>query len=313
MGSGWKRPLLLSGICVVLFVVLLVTAYWFGPARWADGWAVDGFLKLQRPWLSNLATHVAHLANPIPFALATVVLAAIALIRHRPRHAVAVVALLVGASVVAQSLKVLLAFDRTHEFLGGAQIADAAFPSGHATASMSLAFAAILVAPPAFRAIVGVAGSLFALGVFESVMLLAWHFPSDVMGGFLVATASALATVAALRAAEQRWPERSGRDAARRAFDGLDPAAAFGVAAAFVVGALGAIAIAAGDRAFAFAGRHTVAVAAVVAVAAMSAVLPASVARLGSRRPERYPRRRNRPVVQGSPVKIRRGPATVTG
>src|SRR3954466_1963496 len=127
MGSGWKRPLLLSCICVVLFAVLLVTAYWFEPARWADGWAVDGFLNLQRPWLSNLATHVAHLANPEPFALCTVLLASVALLRRRPRHALAAVVLLVGASVIAQSLKALLSYDRTHEFLGHAQIKDASF------------------------------------------------------------------------------------------------------------------------------------------------------------------------------------------
>lgn len=284
MGSGWKRPLVLAGVCWLLFAVLLITAYWFGPAQWADGWAVDGFLNLQRPWVTRLASDFAHLADPAPFAGWTALLAGVALLRRRPRHALAVLVLLVGASVLAQSLKAILEHGRPHDFLGHAQIASASFPSGHATASMSLAFAAVLVSAPAWRPLVAVAGGVFALGVSESIMYLAWHYPSDVVGGFLVATACTLATVSALRAAEAKWPERTGRSAAKRAISGVDPAAAFGLIAAFVAAALLGVAIAAGGRALTFADRHTVAVAAVVAVAALSAVLPASVAVLGSRR-----------------------------
>jgi membrane-associated phospholipid phosphatase len=284
MGSGWKRPLVLALFCWGLFVCVLVTAYWFGPARWADGWAVDGFLNLQRSWLTHIATAVAHLANPVPFAIWTALLAGIAL-RHRgPRHALAVLVLLVGSNVIAQTLKVVLEHPRPHDFLGHAQVGATSFPSGHATAAMAIAFAALLIAPPAWRAWVALGGGVFALAVSESIMFLAWHFPSDVVGGFLVATACTLMTVAGLRAAEQRWPQRTGREAARRAIRGIDPIAGVGVVSAFVVAALLGVAIAAGHGAVAFADRHTVAVAAVVGVAAMSAVLPASVAALGGRR-----------------------------
>jgi hypothetical protein len=149
---------------------------------------------------------------------------------------------------------------------------------------MGLALGAVLVSAPAWRPYVAAAGALFALGVSESVMLLAWHYPSDVAGGFLVAMAFALLTVAALRAAEQRWPERSGRWAARRALGGLDlrhPGVTIG---AFVAAALGALALAAGERAMRFAANHTIAVLSVVVVAAMAAALPAMIASLGTRR-----------------------------
>jgi hypothetical protein len=44
------------------------------------------------------------------------------------------------------------------------------------------------------------------------------------------------------------------------------------------------VAIAAGDSTLTYAGRHTTAVAAVVAVAAMAAALPAAIAGLSARR-----------------------------
>lgn len=269
----------------MLFAGLLAVAYWLPAARWADGWAVNGFLHLQRPWLDPVASAVAQLCNPVPFAIWTVLLAGICLRRHRPRHALAVIVFLVGSNVAAQVLKLLLAHHRWHAFLGKAQISSASFPSGHATASMGLAFAAILVTAPRWRPLVAMGGALLALAVSESVMLLAWHFPSDVAAGFLLATSFAVLTVAALRAADQRWPERTGRDAARRAISAFDARRAGTTVAAFVAAALVGVAIAAGGAALHFYGHHTTAVFAVVVVAAMAAALPASVAALAARRP----------------------------
>src|SRR4051794_13223203 len=122
MTSGWKRPLQLAGACWLAFAVLLVVAYWVPIARWADGWSVEGFLNLQSPALNWLAYHVAKLADPVPFAIATVLLACVALYRGRPRHALAVIVLLVGASALTQTLKLLLAHPRVHHFLGHAQL-----------------------------------------------------------------------------------------------------------------------------------------------------------------------------------------------
>ena len=284
MTSAWKRPLQLAGVCFGGFWLLLVLAYWVPFVRWADGWAVEGFLNLQSGWTARLAWHVAQLANPFPFAVWTVALAAIALYRRRPRHALAVLVLLGGTNLVAQILKSALAHERHHAFLGHAQLSAASFPSGHATASMSLAFAAVLVAPPAWRAVVAVAGAGFALLVSESIMLLAWHFPSDVAGGFVLATTFALLTLAALRAAEARWPERAGRDAALRALSGVRLGKPAAVVAGFVAATLVGVVVAAGARTVHFAGHHTTAVIAAVLVAALAAALPVAVVTLGGAR-----------------------------
>ena len=287
MTSGWKRPLQLACACWLAFAVVLVFAYWVPFGRWADGWAVEGFMNLQRPALNNIADPFAKLADPGPYAIWTALLAAIALYRRRPRHALAVIVLLGGANLLTQTLKLVLEHPRHHAFLHGEHIGPNAFPSGHATASMALALAAILVASQAWRPLVAVLGGLFALGVSESLMLLAWHYPSDVAGGFLVATSSALVTLAALRAAEERWPERTGRETAKRVIREADGRAAAAWIGGFAVAACIGVALAAGGRTFDFASRHTTALVAAVAVAAMAAALPASVIALGERRPQR--------------------------
>src|SRR4051812_47947486 len=98
MTSGVKRPLQLAAACWVAFGVVLVAAYALPAAQWADGWAVEGFLNLQRPWLMHVGHGVAKLADPGPYALWTVALACVALYRRRPRHALAVIVLLGGAN-----------------------------------------------------------------------------------------------------------------------------------------------------------------------------------------------------------------------
>jgi membrane-associated phospholipid phosphatase len=87
-----------------------------------------------------------------------------------------------------------------------AQIGAASWPSGHATAAMSFALCAVLAAPARWRPLVAAIGAAFAVAVCYSFLALAWHYPSDVLGGFLVATTWTLLAVAALLAMPQRQP-----------------------------------------------------------------------------------------------------------
>src|SRR5437764_3057436 len=48
---------------------------------------------------------------------------------------------------------------------------------------------------------VAVLGALFAAAVAYAILIIAWHFPSDVLGGFFVAATWVLLAVAALLAA----------------------------------------------------------------------------------------------------------------
>jgi membrane-associated phospholipid phosphatase len=47
---------------------------------------------------------------------------------------------------------------------------------------------------------------VFSIAVGCYLLILSWHMPSDVLGGFLVATLWMALAVAVLRAAERRWP-----------------------------------------------------------------------------------------------------------
>jgi membrane-associated phospholipid phosphatase len=103
---------------------------------------------------------------------------------------------------MTQALKHALAQPRLVDWLGSNQVGDASWPSGHATAAMALALAGVLAARPGHRRAAVVAGAVFAGAVAVAVLALAWHFPSDVLGGFLVAAAWALGVLAGLEVLE---------------------------------------------------------------------------------------------------------------
>ncbi len=66
------------------------------------------------------------------------------------------------------------------------------------TAAATLACSLVLVVPPRLRPYAAVLGAAFALAVAGSVVRLGWHYPSDVVGGVLIALTWAAAAVAAL-------------------------------------------------------------------------------------------------------------------
>jgi membrane-associated phospholipid phosphatase len=181
--------------------VTLALAYFAPPFGGRDAATLQGFIDLNRPRLTPWLSHVAHLANPAPYALIGLALILIALARHRGRVAVAIAVILIGSAVTTQLLKPLLAHPRPQEWLGKGQIAAASWPSGHATAAMALALCAVLAVPARWRAAAATAGGLFSIAVAYAILSLAWHFPSDVIGGFLVAalwTSVGVATVSRL-------------------------------------------------------------------------------------------------------------------
>lgn len=127
---------------------------------------------------------------------------AVALLRDRPRAALGAALLVVGANLTAQILKPLLgradplggetARRDVGEFLGGA------FPSGHAAAALSLGLALVLVSPPALRRLAAAVALAYGVGVGIATVAMGWHFPSDVIGAFLITVAwAALAALVA--------------------------------------------------------------------------------------------------------------------
>jgi membrane-associated phospholipid phosphatase len=272
------RIALLAAFGCLLALGLLWAAAFVAPfARWLDAATLMGFVDLHSPRIDHLAARIGHLGDPAPFILAGVALVGVALARGRPRTAAVVPAVLLGASATTQVLKPALAQTRASAVLGATHIDPASWPSGHATAAMSLALCAVLVAAPRVRPLVAALGGAFAVAIGYATLLLAWHFPSDVLAGFLVATLWTALGVAALWAAALRWPERAGRgrEVALRAGDALTPSV---LAAAAATAAVGAVALARPDAALAYAQGHTAFVVGALGIAALGAALAAALA-----------------------------------
>jgi membrane-associated phospholipid phosphatase len=202
---------------------LALIAVWFATfhvplVRRADSSILIGFTGLQRPHLDRVTHFVATLCDPNHYVVLVALPMIVALVRRRPRHAAAMAAIVVGANLTTQLLKPLLAAPRPSG-VSGLYIDAASWPSGHATAAMTLVLCAVLAAPGRRRPLVAALMAAFAIAVCYSFLSLHWHYPSDVLGGFLVAATWALAGAAVLLWAEARWPVRRsvGADAPREA------------------------------------------------------------------------------------------------
>ncbi len=262
----------------------MAAAYFWPFAHAGDAGALAGFESLDRPWLQSAGHAFLQLCNPVPFAsLALVTLISIARLRSL-RHALAAWVLLTGANVSSQLLKPLLAHPRPHGAWHIHPIPPAAFPSGHTTAAMSLVLAIVLATRQPWRPVAAVVGGTFVLAVAFCVLILGWHYPSDAIGGFLLATCWALVVLAGMRWAGARWPQSGGmRRAAREAI--ALPRARIVLRAIGVI-ALVAVAVAAtraGELA-SFAGNHHALVFVAAAITVSAVTLLAGVTTLSNRR-----------------------------
>ncbi len=214
--SRSRLALLGAAACAVLIAVGYALAFHSAAVHHADAAVLAGFEGLQRPHLHRPASFIAHLADPAPYVVIGIVLALVALLRGRWRSAAAIVAVLILAPVCTEALKPILGHARASGMLSE-QVGADSFPSGHATASMSLVLAAVLAMPARWRALTATLGTLYTLAVCYALLSLAWHYPSDVLAGYLMAGFWMLLAVSVLLWAQVRWPQRAARGPGRRA------------------------------------------------------------------------------------------------
>jgi membrane-associated phospholipid phosphatase len=192
---------------VVLLAITWYLTFHLALVGRADRAILTGFGGLHRARVDQVTNFIASLCNPRPYVYLAAIPVLVALIRRRPRDAVAVGMIILGANLTSQLLKPLLAGTRTVA-VPHFSITAASWPSGHATAAMTLALCCVLVAPARWRPAVGALMAGFAVAVCYSFLELGWHYPSDVLGGFLVASTWTLLGVGALYWLEQRRPVR---------------------------------------------------------------------------------------------------------
>ena len=193
-------------LCAIGLVAVWVVAQLVPAVHLRDAVALRDFTLLSRPQVDSVANFLIRLLDPLLFTIWAVALVAAALARGHPRVAAAVAAVMALAPFTAETLKPLLA--HPHAQVGAVHIGAASWPSGHSTAALTVVLCAVLVAPPRLRPLVGGLGAIFALAVGCSLLILAWHMPSDVLGGYLVATLWMAIAVAVLRICDRYRPPR---------------------------------------------------------------------------------------------------------
>ena len=232
MSDSIKRPVAGCISCVGALILLTLLAYEVEPFGRYDARVLSRLSAYKETSIGALASFFIHLADPLPQVAMLVVVCLLALHWGGRRYAIAAAALVGGANLTTQILKAVLAHQRYQPLLGYRQIGPTSFPSGHSTAAMAMVLAFVLVVPRSWRPSVVVLGACLVFAVGCSVVILHHHYPSDVAGGWLVASGWCFAVVAGLRAVELPWAGRGsavrlcfrrGGGAAPRRYSTADP------------------------------------------------------------------------------------------
>ncbi len=176
--------------CAVGFVLVLTFAYWVGPTERLDRSVLDAVSTST----DTLANHVAYVGFQVvnfrpTWVLVGAIAVLIALAQWRLRDAVIAAALVAGTGGLDLALKALLANPRYQPVPvdSNAYPWKDAFPSGHSAGSLAFSLAFLTVVPPSWQRPTAVAGVVFTLYLSVSVLVLNYHYPSDVLGGWLLA------------------------------------------------------------------------------------------------------------------------------
>lgn len=272
-----------AGAGVVLLLLTWFLAFHVGVFERADQTLLKDFLGFSfRPHVQRVASFVARLCDPQPYVWLAAVPVGVALLRRRGWLTVTIAGVLLGANVTTHVLKPLLAHPRAASLFGGHPlVTPSSWPSGHATAAMSLALCCVFAAPARLRPAVAAAGAAFAVAVSYSFLSLGWHYPSDVFGGFLVAGTWALLGFAAMYIV-------GGRQAARAAEAPITARAALVPPAAALLGAIalvGLVVLARPHEVITYARMHRVFVIGAGAIALLALALATGLTLALRRRP----------------------------
>lgn len=153
---------------------------------------------------------VTALGGVTVMVLVSVVGVAAFLLHRRPRHAAILAATVLLADISSEGLKHLYGRPRPGLVPHGAYVYSASFPSGHSTLSaatfLTLAMLIASLEPQrGVKAMVYVLGMLLVIAIGFSRVYLGVHWPSDVLAGWSLGAAWALAAWLVLL----RWTRRS--------------------------------------------------------------------------------------------------------
>ena len=226
-GRSFLGLLVVAAIGLGFGVLLLLVRSNWGPLQSLDRSVADGLNR----WASGSDTivkvlqQISSFGGPSFLTMLVVLLAAILLIRRRPRPALYLAVTGLGAGLLDPSLKALIGRLRPVVEVPVASAPGNSFPSGHSLGSMVVYGAIVLVFLPAVArrwrpVFIGLAAVLVAAIGFTR-MALGVHFFSDVIGGWLLGLAWISITAYAFRI----WRREAGHPVPALE-DGLEPEAA---------------------------------------------------------------------------------------
>jgi membrane-associated phospholipid phosphatase len=199
MPRSVRAPLFAALACAAALVPLAVAAYSFGPLQRFDLHFVFDLRREVGPGHA-LAAALVNLGDLAGLLLMLGAVCAYGLWRGRRREVLAAAIMVAAANLTTQVLKTALEHVRNKAFEHGFELPwPDSFPSGHTTAAASIAVALLIIAPAAHRLLAAAVGAVLVTAVGFSVVILGWHYPSDVLGGLLVVGAWGFAALAWLR------------------------------------------------------------------------------------------------------------------
>jgi membrane-associated phospholipid phosphatase len=211
-----KAPLAGWLACAAGLIVVAMLAYGSTSAQRLDGAIVARLLVPHGSHADSFATGITLFGYPPGLLAMTGLACGIGWALRRPRGIAAALLVVAGANITTQFLKLALSHPRAREILGAESVAWDGFPSGHVTAAASIAIAFAFVVPRRLLPAVAALGACFVVAMGWAVLALNWHYPSDVLGGILVASSWGFAALASMRFAATigRRPAQFGRRAA---------------------------------------------------------------------------------------------------
>jgi len=159
-------------------------------------------------WLHETARDMTALGGFTVLGLVTIAALAVLLVYGRRRQALVFGVAAVGAQALAEAVKHIVGRPRPAFVAHYDLIASSSFPSGHSMMAPAVYFtlAAIIAAGelrPAARALLMAGSVTLVLAIGVSRVYLGVHWPTDVIAGWTLGSAVALAAWLALR-----WPGR---------------------------------------------------------------------------------------------------------
>jgi len=181
-GRGGQLLVALGIACAGSFIVVYVVALHTVPGLFRDRLLFEHVSGSAAPQVRAAGERALRTIDVGSVVAAVVTIVTVAVTRGRTGRALAALGLIVCSVGSTEILKHGL--PHIHGAIPAGR--PATFPSGHTSIAVAIGFALVLAVPPIARVTAALVGAAYATGIGVSVVVLGWHYPSDVVGSFFV-------------------------------------------------------------------------------------------------------------------------------